>query len=344
MATSFDVCIVGAGPAGCAAAVTATRNGRRVLLVDKDTFPRHKVCGEFVSFESVSLLTDLLGQRIAGVPLASVRLFRNRHVQQAALPATALSVSRFELDHQLLCAAERSGASIMTGERVKQIDKDANGFLISTARDSYRADRVINAAGRWSEFRLPPKVSLRPWIGIKQHFHEPSPHHSTDLYFFPGGYCGVQPIASDRINVCALVEVRSATTMDSMLALSSALHERARTWQPLTGPIATAPIIFGPPRPIANDMFNVGDAAAFIDPFLGDGISIALQTGTLAAECLQQRNGLERYEREYRRRVAPALSRAARLRSLSHSGLAWKALRLPGALDLAARLTRIRAA
>ena len=169
---------------------------------------------------------------------------------------------------------------------------------------------------------------------------ETEPPASTDLYFFTGGYCGVQPIAADRVNASALVKASTARTMADVISQSPVLTQRSHGWRLVTEPITTAPIVFGPPEPLSRDMANVGDAAAFIDPFLGDGIAIALQTGALAARCLL--NGdVEHYRDEYMRWVAPALRRAALLRKLSASALAWQMMRLPGMVGATARATRV---
>ena len=339
----YDVAVIGAGPAGSAAAITATRAGQRVLLLDKDEFPRHKVCGEFVSFESTRLLESLLSQMRRFPRIQRVRLFRGNDVYEGALRAAALSISRYELDAMLLDAARNSGADVRTRCRVLAVTPIDEGFAIESDQDEFRARHVVNASGRWSELREDRTLPDERWIGIKQHFTEAEPPASTDLYFFADGYCGVQPIAADRVNVSGLVKVQAARTMSEVIVRSRALTQRSHRWRPVTEPITTAPIIFGSPYPVSRNMANVGDAAAFIDPFLGDGIAIALQTGALAARCLVS-DGVERYRDEYMRWVAPALRRAALLRKLSSSGLAWKVMRLPGMVGATARATRVHIA
>jgi flavin-dependent dehydrogenase len=205
------------------------------------------------------------------------------------------------------------------------------------------ATHVINAAGRWSELGTSVVQAGPRWIGVKQHFYEGDSANTTDLYFFPGGYCGVQPIPGGQVNACALVQASVATTLQDALGLSPALEHRARDWRPASDLFTTAPIFFRSPQPVTDGRFNAGDAAAFIDPFLGDGISIALQTGVLAADCVL-RGGTERYACEYRKRVAPALRRAALLRRMSHWSLAWLALKWPTAITAAARVTRVKVA
>jgi flavin-dependent dehydrogenase len=344
MTTSYDIAVIGAGPAGTAAAITATREGRRVALIDKDEFPRHKVCGEFVSSESTHLLQSLLRRQTLSFPeIRKVRLFRGDQVYEGVLHAPALSIARYELDAMLLDAARESGADVHLRRRVLRVERMTTHFMIDTDAGEVRAGNVINASGRWSELREERSLPEERWIGIKQHFEEQHPPNSTDLYFFPGGYCGVQPIGPDRVNVSALVKATAARTLEEVIVRSAALMPRSHAWTPVSEVITTAPIVFGPPQPVSRGMANVGDAAAFIDPFLGDGIAIALQTGALAARCLLS-GSLKQYRDEYLRSVAPALQRAALLRNLSGSALAWKMMRLPGVIAATAHATRVRIA
>jgi flavin-dependent dehydrogenase len=195
---------------------------------------------------------------------------------------------------------------------------------------------VINASGRWSSFTS-PEVRARnngeKWIGIKAHFHEDSAPRSTDLYFFDGGYCGVQPVSTDtnglgtRINACAMVRADIANTLSAVLRLHPALRERSRTWKPAMETVSTSPLVFHKPEPVQNAMLQVGDAAAFVDPFVGDGISLALRSGALAAECLQSFFGRERslqqaatlYQSLYHQR----LGRVFKISSMLRGWLRW---------------------
>jgi flavin-dependent dehydrogenase len=241
----------------------------------------------------------------------------------------------------LLEAARQSGAEVHLRRRVLRVKQQADGITIETDAGEVSACRVINASGRWSELRAERSLPDERWIGIKQHFVEAQPPASTDLYFFTGGYCGVQPVAADRVNVSALVRAQDARTLADMIVRSAALTRRSHAWTPVSETITTAPIVFGAPRPVSQGMANVGDAAAFIDPFLGDGIAIALQTGVLAARCLCH-GSLERYRAEYLGAIEPALRRAAILRSLSRSSLAWTMMKVPGMVGITARATRAR--
>jgi flavin-dependent dehydrogenase len=229
----------------------------------------------------------------------------------------------------------------VTGKRVKGIIGRNDEKVVATEDAKLRGKSVVNASGRWSELQPRTELPGKRLLGLKQHFFEEDAPNLTDLYFFPGGYCGVQSVGAEKVNVCALVDASAANTLNTVFTRSKPLFERAIRWQPASESFATAPIFFAAPQPVTGDMINVGDAAAFIDPFLGDGISIALQTGVLAGECALEQDGQNTYQREYVRRVAPALRRAARLRQWLASPLAWKAMRIPGVISLAARSTRV---
>ncbi len=325
-AATYDLIVAGAGPAGCACAVTAARAGALVLLLEKDKFPRHKVCGEFVSPESLDLLGSLIGTgQFASSPLIHhARLLTNSRAISLPISPAARSISRFHLDHALLRAAQSTGVATIEEVTVSQVQRDGP-FRVVTSAGEFKARVVVNAAGRWSRLTsatAPPTGAK--WIGLKAHFREPSPPNSVDLYFFPGGYCGVQPVCEDTINACAMVRADEARSLDQVLALHPQLQERARTWQPIWEPISTSALFFREPETERDGVLLAGDAAAFIDPFVGDGISLALHSGTLAARCLMPviwgTVGLESaahdYGMQYRKRFAAAFRNAARARWL----------------------------
>jgi flavin-dependent dehydrogenase len=325
----FDLLVIGAGPAGAAAAITAARAGMKVALLEKGSFPRHRVCGEFVSPESLALLRDLLGGHAslfdAAPRLTSARIFADDQIATAPVDPAAASIRRYEMDAALWRAGQDAGADCRAQAPVRSITRTADGFAVSTGSASLHARVVIDATGRWSNLRaesqpLPPGPR---WIGIKQHFAEDAPPLSTDLYFFEGGYCGVQPVARGRINVCAMVRADVATSLPQVMAQHPALWRRSRTWEPLTemAPITTSPLVFRKNEPVRAGILQVGDAAGFIDPFVGDGISLALRSGTLAAECVLRKTNAEasaaEYAAMYREQLGGPFRMASRIRVLT---------------------------
>jgi flavin-dependent dehydrogenase len=296
----YDLIVIGGGPAGTSAAITCARNGARVLLLERGRFPRHKVCGEFVSAESLDLLADLLAPQYAQLFSGSIRISRARvfldgRTLQAPLDPPAASVSRLNLDDALWDSAEQCGAESRQQIAVQSIS-GTGPFLVKTSVGEFESRALVNASGRWSRLNpAPPAVqhSDVKWLGLKGHFAESSPSASVDLYFFDGGYCGVQPVnirdgaaKSGRVNACAMVRADVASALPEVFIRHPALRERSRRWEPLSDAVSTSPLVFRKPQPERDGVLMAGDAAAFVDPFVGDGISLALRSGSLAGECL----------------------------------------------------------
>jgi flavin-dependent dehydrogenase len=289
----YDLIVIGAGPGGCAAAIAAAKRKAKVLLLERGRFPRHKVCGEFVSAESLDLLGRLLVPEkralISSAPrIPQGRIFADGAEICAEIDPPAASITRFELDSALWSSCLQSGIEARQDGAAQAVE-GTGPFVVSTKAESVGAKAVINATGRWSNLTSPAIRAWHTnerWIGIKAHFSESNPPASVDLYFFDGGYCGVQPIANNAVNACAMVKANAATTLADLLKLHPALRERSRSWQPLMDPVTTSPLIFHDPEPVFAGILQVGDSATFVDPFVGDGISLALRSGALAAECL----------------------------------------------------------
>lgn len=361
----YDLIVAGAGPAGSACAITAARAGAKVLLLEKDRFPRHKVCGEFVSPESLQLLEWLLGeQKFQDRPqIAHARIFSGRKTISLPISPPARSIARFELDKELLEAARRAGAEVKEETTVRHVEQeeifhvqtvlsagapdargfgvagrsagapDARGFGVagwSAASDrtdhtqNFTARAVVNSTGRWSQLTQPAAVSKHKWIGLKGHFREAAPSPTVDLYFFDSGYCGVQPVSETAVNACAMVRSDAARSLEEVFSRQPELWQRSRSWDPLFPAITTSPLYFREPQTESNGMVLAGDAAAFIDPFAGDGISLALHSGALAAECLlpfvNGKSSLQQTRQQYRKayfqQFAPAFRNAARVRMM----------------------------
>jgi len=271
---------------------------------------------------------------------------------EAPVSPAALSITRYDLDAQLWSAAQAAGIETRSNCEVAAVE--GSGPFRLTTRGNCSAKALIIAAGRWSQFTPDRTVPPGPrWIGMKGHFRELNPNPSTDLYFFENGYCGVQPVAKDVINACAMVRSDRATSLPDVFGLHAKLAERAAGWSPVTQPVSTAPLIYRSPRPVRGNIMFAGDAAAFIDPFVGDGISIALRSGRLAAQCvckflagqIELGGSVALYGDGYARQFSPLLSAASRVRSLLSlpvvaRAAAFELLRLPGVMPYVIRKTR----
>ena len=336
----YDLIIIGGGPAGTSAAISAARSGASVLLLERGRFPRHKVCGEFVSAESLGLLTDLLDSDHAAllrnaIRIPQARVFLDGRVVQTAVDPPAASIARLDLDAALWHAAEGAGVEARQQVTVQSIG-GSGPFRLMTREGEFEARALVNASGRWSNLNLAtddgqPSKGRHKWLGLKAHFAESFPEPSVDLYFFDGGYCGVEPVllsgegsSAGRVNASTMVRADVASTLPEVFAQHPALLERSRSWTRLSNPVSTSPLIFRDPQPERNNVLHVGDAAGFVDPFVGDGISLAMRSGALAAKCLAPflagkislPDAVARYGELYTQSLLPVFRASSRIRQM----------------------------
>jgi len=380
-AAQYDLIVVGGGPAGSACTITAARLDAKVLLLEKDRFPRQKVCGEFVSPESLGLLHGLLrdgllkegllkdaqltngalqdaqqnDDRFRSAPqVLSSRIFLDNKSLTLPVSPPAQSIPRFDLDPALFHAAQNNGANALENVAVSEVRRNRL-FHVVAAEKTYTARAVVNATGRWSRLTQFDVAGKDKWLGLKAHFSESSPPRSVDLYFFPGGYCGVTPVSERSVNACAMVRSDVAHTLEEVFAKEPHLWQRSRAWQPLFDTVTTSPLYFREPETACDGMLLAGDAAGFIDPFAGDGISLALQSGTLAAESIvpflrgscSMEQAHRQYRAAYRKRFIAAFRNAARLRAALAAprwvrSAAWAFAAVPGVGKMLVRGTRAR--
>jgi flavin-dependent dehydrogenase len=281
-----------------------------------------------VSPESLNLLASLLGgdsPLLGRTPLIQrSRIYLDGKLLELALTPAGASITRLELDEALWQASTAvCGLDARHSSPVHDIT-GTGPFTIQTSGEQLTASCVIVATGRWSRLeKFRPKLSAGPrWIGLKAHFEERDAPSSTDLYFFDHGYCGVQAIDDATVNACAMVRSDVACSLEEVFGKNSALLERSKHWRQLFSTVTTSPLIFREPTPVKNNIFMAGDAAGFIDPFAGDGISLALRSGALAARhVISHARGdrtleeaLREYKADYNREFLPVFRSAAWLR------------------------------
>ncbi len=341
-----DLQIIGGGPAGTSAALEARRQGLTVSIWERDRFPRHKVCGEFVSAESLEALEEEINleSHHPAVIRRSEFISPRGKVHGFLLPHAARGISRRLLDEALWRAAAARGAEVHEGEAVRSVERISCAdrlpglWDIRSANGSRQQSRalVISAGRWWSLTGFPGPTENHgaqggEWLGAKAHFAKLSPNDAVEMYYFPGGYCGLAPIEDGLHNACCLVHqrlARSATASEmgdfaswiSRISGHGALAERLRPGSQVSKTVTTAPVEPARRRSDSQGALLAGDAAGFLDPFTGDGISIACESGRLAsrclAECLKGKGdsaGLARAAQVYARKLTEAVGPSYRL-------------------------------
>lgn len=327
-ATSYDVVVVGAGPAGSGVACALATQGWRVLVVERDRFPRHKVCGEFLSpeaqgslaalgvFEPVAALkgvpidkatvTTATGQTLdAG--LARGGLHTNLASREPAVAGRAWGISRYALDATLAAAAHDRGVDVRTRTTVTGWEPVAAGMAVRMrAKDDpggaelcVQARAVVMAGGRRGLAHPPVRDQRRRElkVGFKAHYHGIAMPSQVELYLFAGGYVGINPVENGRANVCGLASYAALARagLPPGARTPRALIEAAERWNPALGArLAGTECITGTECAVApvhtqrrgqawDGVPLVGDAAAMIPPFCGDGMAMALRSAQLCA-------------------------------------------------------------
>lgn len=356
--------MLGGGLAGPAAAISLARAGRRVILVEREREPKDKVCGEFLSTEALGLLGSL-GLDIVSLgatSIRSVRLCGSRRVTEARLPFPAMSLRRRCLDAALLRAATDAGAEVLQGASVEALER-RNGLWyarLSTGREITAPDAIL-ATGKHDlrGFSRPPGpqnelVALKMYLRL-QPDQAAALDGSVELLLYPGGYAGLQPVG-ETANLCCLIERAHLARLGGWQGLVQAVvagssHARRRLEGAealLPKPLAIASIPYGFVRRHApgENLWAVGDQAAVIPSFTGDGMSIALYTGLSAAQGLLSNVSSDDFQKTLYRGLhgqvgrAVAISRAL-LRPPSRSLIAGLVHLWPGLMRSTARWTRL---
>ena len=205
--------VIGGGPAGCAAAIALAQAGRSVLLLEKTREAHDKVCGEFISWEAAHYLgrlgIDL--EALGAEEIHRLRLLNGESLLESALPFPAWSLSRRRLDAALLRQAELEGVDLKRGENVRGLRKLEGSWTVSTAGQTWRAQRVFLASGKQDIRHWPRKQrGTEDLIGLKLHVRLAKPQWerlrgTVELFLFDGGYGGLEPVEEGKANLCFLV-------------------------------------------------------------------------------------------------------------------------------------------
>lgn len=297
----LDILIIGGGLAGLVSANHLSQAGLKVMVIEKNAFPKHKVCGEYISNEVLGYL-EYLGINPFELGATSLKNFTlstsKGKTVSAQLPLGGFGISRYTLDHFLYQKAVENGCLAKQATVVKSHFK-GNGFEVETMDGQmYEAKFVIGAYGKRSNMDLkldrPFIKQEAPFLGVKSHYKGDFPEDVVALHNFRGGYCGVSKVEKDFINICYLADFETfkkyknledyqAEVICKNPHLKEILNSVEMTFPK---PLTISQVSFLPKRQVESHIFMSGDAAGMIHPLCGNGMGMAIHSAKMLSELL----------------------------------------------------------
>jgi menaquinone-9 beta-reductase len=290
----FDVAVVGGGPAGSTCAAFCTTNGLRTLLIEREKFPREKVCGDCLNPECWPILRRLgIDQRVRASPHGALDCVEfisvgDRHVR-IDLPhgeEAEIAIKRSAFDSVLLERAGKLGAEIREASTLTSIEKSDDAWkLTADETTAFRARVLVAADGRNSTVArllgLLPRFA-KERVALQAHIPLPAGFgNRVVLQLLAGGYSGQAPVNDSELNLCLVGKPKSIRALQAWATQYFNLPSTQR-WRTIT------PLMRSSLPPALENVLFVGDAARVVEPFTGEGIFYALRSGELAGAAAKE--------------------------------------------------------
>ena len=300
----YDCAIIGGGLGGLTLAITLSKKRFRIVVFEKEEYPFHKVCGEYISMESWDYLTRL------GLPLHDMHLpiikklivsAPNGNELRHDLPLGGFGISRYKIDDELKKIALQAGVTVIEHCKVEDAFINNDLFQITTSKGNFESKVCCGSFGKRSNIdikwkrdfirRAPNK--LNNFIAVKYHIKFNSPADTIALHNFRNGYCGISKIEDDKYCLCYLTNAanlkNSNNSIDEMEKnilsknpqLSAIFSEATKLY---SSPLSISQISFQQKTSVENHVLMIGDAAGLITPLCGNGMSMAMHAGKIASK------------------------------------------------------------
>lgn len=293
----YQVAIIGGGVAGLTLAIQLAESGQSCILFERNTYPYHKVCGEYISMESWSFL-ERIGMNLSAMNLPQIKRLRvsspKGYVFSHTLDLGGFGISRFKLDSELAGIAKSKGVCLIDDCKVKDVKFDMDNFTIFTEKGNYNTGLCVGAWGKQSN--MDNKLSraflkntdrTKNYVGIKYHVSLDFPDDLIELHNFKNGYCGISKIEDNKYCLCYLTDAENLKSyngdikeMEQRLLMANPFLKKYFTEAQFLfeKPIAISQIKIGYKLAVEDHVLMLGDTAGNIAPLSGNGMSIAMRS------------------------------------------------------------------
>lgn len=297
-----EVLIIGGGLAGLTAAIHLSKLGLQVTVIEKNSYPKHKVCGEYISNEVEPYLnwldlkiSDLKPTHITKLEFSTA----SGKTIKSVLPLGGFGISRFALDEYLYKKALENGCKIIQDNVENILFKD-NQFIVTTNNSILKSEIVIGAFGKRSN--VDQKINRdfihkkSYWLAVKAHYSGDFPNDVVGLHNFKGGYCGVSKVENNRINICYLADYKTFKQFKNIEEYQNSIvsenpHLRVIFEESsllFEKPLTISQISFEKKQVVENHILMIGDTAGLIHPLCGNGMAMAIHSAKIVSELVQK--------------------------------------------------------
>lgn len=350
----YDCVIIGGGVAGLALAIYLAQSGATVAVIEKKHYPLHKVCGEYISSESIGFL-ERLGLDLKALHLPYINRLKLSSpmgiVAQGPLSIGGIGLSRYALDHKLYQIAQEAGVQFYTDTTAGSVTFHEDLFTIQIPNDYLQAKILVGAYGKNSNIDAVLDNHQLPseYIALKYHIRHPDFDRATvEMHSFPGGYCGMSAIEEDLVNMSCICKKTVFKKYNSI----PVLEKKVLSQNPylkryfdeaefiFDKPLSISKLHFQINTPVKDHVLLIGDAAGNIAPLSGNGMSIGLNSAFLAGIAIQNylagKSDRATMEATYRQQYYKHFSKRIRVARWVHTFLGKKYL-----TDAGLALTRL---
>jgi flavin-dependent dehydrogenase len=300
----FEVAIIGGGLAGLSLSILLAKKGYQVILFEKEKYPFHKVCGEYISLESWNFIESLgLNLSELGLPIIKSLLVSSPDGSflKSKLDMGGFGISRHFLDNELKNIAQEYGVIVYEQTKVTEVTFDENLFTVKFNNGQITSSIVAAGFGKRSNLDIKWKrdfIKQKPgklnnYIGVKYHVKSGLPGDTIALHNFKDGYCGISKVEDEKYCLCYLTTAKNLKeNHNSIKELEkNILYKNPFLNEIFTNsefifpePVTISQISFDKKEQVLNHMLMLGDAAGLITPLCGNGMSMAFHSSKIAFE------------------------------------------------------------